>query len=212
MPMIAFAGGDVARGLAVSARGLLREIGFHAAQPFLGLGLAVPGDIGREQAVVVDVLAGADADLALPLGIGELFVGDGVLLDAVLRGIDHARAHRNAGPVTVGIAVLRRHDLVERLRLDRLRHAGLHRFVHAADIDRQQHVGRAVGALGLHALLEPGTGRNDVDLDAGIGGEGVEQRLDQLGFAVGIDVDLTVVGGCRRDDRTRPDRATLRLR
>ena len=156
--------------------------------------------IGREQRVVVDVLAGADADLALPLRIGELFVGDRVLLDAVLRGVDHARAHRDAGPMAVGIAVLRRHDLVDHDGLDRLGDAGLHGLVHAADVDRQQHVGRAVGALGLHALLEPRTCRDDVDLDAGVLGEGVEQRLDQLGFAVGVDVDFAAVGRGRRDD------------
>ena len=208
---VALAGRDVARGFAVAARGLLRQIGLHALQPFLGLGLAVLGHIGREQAVVVDVLAGADADLALPLGIGELFIGDLVLLDAVLRGVDHARAHRNAGPLAVGIAVLRRHDLVDHHRLDRLGDAGLHGVVEAAEIDRQQHVGGAVGAFRLHALLEPRTRRDDVDLDAGVLGEGVEQRLDQLGFAIGVDVDLAV----RRtpvEGPTAADKATRRLR
>ena len=166
-------------------------------QPFLGLGLAVLGGVGREQAVVVDVLAGADADLALPLGVGEFFIGDLVLLDAILRGVDHAGAHRNAGPVSIGIAILRRHDLVDHHRLDRLGDAGLHGLVDAADIDRQQHVGGAVGAFRLHALLEARTRRDHVDLDAGVLGEGVEQRLDQLGFAIGVDVDLAV-GGRRR--------------
>ena len=37
----------------------------------------------------------------------------------------------------------------------------------------------------------------DVDLDAGVLGEGIEQRLDQLGFAIGVDIDLAV-GGRRR--------------
>ena len=197
MPMSHLPARDVARGFAVAAGGFLRQIGLHALQPFLGLGLAVLGDVGREQAVVVDVLAGADADLALPLRIGELFIGDLVLLDAVLRGVDHARAHRDAGPLAVGIAKLRRHGLVDHHRLDRLGDAGLHGVVEAAEIDRQQHVGGAVGALGLHPLLEAGTGRDHVDLDAGVLGEGVEQRLNQLGFAVGVDVDLAV-GGRRR--------------
>src|SRR6185295_17975749 len=49
----------------------------------------------------------------------------------------------------------------------------------------------------LHALLESRTRRDDIDLDAGILGEGVEQRLDQLGFAIGVDVDFAV-GGRRR--------------
>ena len=197
---VALAGRDVARGFAVAARGLLRQVGLHAAQPFLGLGLAVLRRVGREQAVIVDVLAGADADLALPLGIGELFVGDLVLLDAILRGVDHTGAHRDAGPVSIGIAILRRHDLVDHHRLDRLGDAGLHGLVDAADVDRQQHVGGAVGAFRLHALLEARTRRDDVDLDAGVLGEGVEQRLDQLGFAIGVDVDLAV-GGRRRSSK-----------
>ena len=159
------------------------------------------GHIGREQAVIVNVLAGTDADLAFPFGIGELLIGDLVLLDAVLRGVDHARAHRNAGPVSIRIAVLRRHDLVDHNRFNRLGDAGLHGLVDAADVDRQEHVGGAVGAFRLHALLEARTRRDDVDLDAGVLGEGVEQRLDQFGFAIGIDVDLAVGGRRRGSER-----------
>ena len=105
---VALAGRDVARGLAVAAGGLLRQIGLEALQPFLGLRLAVLGEIGGEQRVVVHVLAGADADLALPLRVGQFLVGDRVLLHALLRGVDDARAHRDAVPVAVRVAVLRR--------------------------------------------------------------------------------------------------------
>ncbi len=52
------------------------------------------------------------------------------------------------------IAELRRHHLVERRRDDRLADAGLHGVFETADIDGEQHVGRAVGALGLDALFE----------------------------------------------------------
>ena len=54
------------------------------------------------------MLAGADANLAFPFRVGELFVGDLVLLDAFLRRVDNARPHRNAVPVAFGVAVLRR--------------------------------------------------------------------------------------------------------
>src|SRR5262252_1985568 len=64
---VAFARCDVTGDLAVAARWFLREIGFEAAEPFFGLGFAVMGDEGRKQRVVVNILAGADADLALPL-------------------------------------------------------------------------------------------------------------------------------------------------
>src|SRR5713226_2816455 len=53
---VALAGGDVARGLAVAARGLLRQVGLEAPEPFLGLGRAVLDDDGGEQRVVVDLL------------------------------------------------------------------------------------------------------------------------------------------------------------
>ena len=206
---VALAGRDVARDFAVAARRLLRKIGLDAGEPLLGLGGAVVADVGGEQRVVVDVLAGADADLALPLRVGEFLIGDRVLLHAILRGVDDARAHRDAVPMTLGIAELRRHHLVERLRLDRLRDAGLHRVFEAADVDRQQHVGGAVGTFGLDALLEAGACRDDVDLDAGVLGEGFEQRLDQLRFAIGVDVDLALRMGrsiCDRDGRKRAER------
>src|SRR5262245_65174246 len=88
---VAFAGREIAGDLAVAARWFLREIGFEAAEPFLGLGFAVMGDEGRKQCVVVNVLAGTDADLPLPFRIGQVFVVQRSLLHAVLRGI-RARA------------------------------------------------------------------------------------------------------------------------
>ena len=51
---VALAGRDVARGLAVAAGRPLREIGLEAAQPLLGLRLAVLDDVRGEQRDVVD--------------------------------------------------------------------------------------------------------------------------------------------------------------
>src|SRR2546422_11068606 len=70
---VAFAGRDVAGYLAVAARWFLREIGLEAPEPLFGFGFAVVDDEGRKQCVVVNVLAGADADLALPFRVGEIF-------------------------------------------------------------------------------------------------------------------------------------------
>ncbi len=53
MPMIAFAGRDVARLFAVAAGGLLRQIGLQAAQPFFRLGLAVLGDHTRANSALL---------------------------------------------------------------------------------------------------------------------------------------------------------------
>src|SRR5262249_5883675 len=88
---VAFAGRDIAGDLAVAARWFLREIGFEAAEPCFGLGFAVMGDDGFKQRVVINVLAGANADLALPFRIGEVFVVQSSLLHTILRGVDHAR-------------------------------------------------------------------------------------------------------------------------
>ena len=201
---IAFAGRNVARRLAIATGRLLREIGLQAAKPFLGLRLAVLVDHRADQGVVIDVLAGADADLALPFRIGKLFIGDIALLHPILGGIHHARAHRDAIPMTFRVAILRGHYLVEQGGLDRLGDTGLHRVLEPADIDREQHVGWTVGALGLDALFKTGGGRHHIHLDAGVLREGIQHRLDQLVLAIGIDIDLALRGGERRGtDRER---------
>ena len=193
---VAFAGRDIAGDLAVAARWLLREIGFEAAEPFFGLGFTVMGDEGCKQRVVINVLAGANADLALPFRIGEIFVVQGSLLHAILRGIDHARAHRNAVPVPLGIAILGRHDLIEDVRLDGLGDAGPHCVLDPPDIDGEQHIRGAVGTLGLDALFEARACRDDIDLDAGVPAKGVEQRLNELALAVSVNIDVARLGEC----------------
>ena len=195
---VALAGRDVARGFAVAAGRLLREVRLQALEPFLGLRFAVLGEIGGEKRVVVHVLAGADADLALPLRVGELLIGDGVLLHALLGDVDHARAHRDAVPVPSGSRYCERDHLVERRGLDRLRDAGIDRFLQPRDVDGEQQVGGRVRAFGLDALLQPRACRDHVDLDAGVLGEGLEQRLDQFLLAIRVDVDLVGERG-RRD-------------
>ena len=64
-----------------------------------------------------------------------------------------------------------------------------------ADIDGEQHVGRAVAPLGLDALDQTLLGEDHIDLDAGLVGERLEQRIDQVRLAVGIDIDLASLGG-----------------
>ncbi|MCY1303884.1 hypothetical protein D9M70_536120 [compost metagenome] len=162
------------------------------------------GDHRGEQADVVGVLAVAGADLALPLRIGKFFIGDVVLGDAVLGSVDDAAARGEAEPVAVRIAEMCRDVLADRLVDDRLGDACVLGFGQAADVDRQDHVGRRVGAFGLDALDEALVEEEHVGGDAGFLGEGVEQRLDQIGLPVGIDIDLTVgPGGARRKQGCR---------
>ena len=79
--------------------------------------------------------------------------------------------------------------------MDRLRDAGVGRLGEIADIDGEQDVGWAVAPLGLDALDQPLLGEDHIDLDAGLRGELLEQRIDQVRLAVGIDIDLARLGG-----------------
>src|SRR5262249_54343575 len=69
-------------------------------------------------------------------------------------------------------------------------------------------------ALGLDALFEARACGDDVDLDAGVPGEGVEQRLDELALAISVDIDIAGLGergasssDCTHDHRTTRERA-----
>ena len=68
------------------------------------------------------------------------------------------------------------------------------------DIDRHDDVGRRILAFGGDALLKTLVEEQHLRLDAGLGGEGVEHRLDQIGLPVGVDVDGAV--GHRRAGKT----------
>ena len=92
------------------------------------------------------------------------------------------------------IAILGRHDLIEYVGLDWLRDAGPHGVLDPPDIDGEQYIRGAVGALGLDALFEARACRDDIDLDAGIPAEGIEQRLNELALAVSVDIDVARLG------------------
>ncbi|MNZ78457.1 hypothetical protein D3C78_970310 [compost metagenome] len=84
-------------------------------------------------------------------------------------------------------AVLSGDVLVDDGRLDRLQDAHLLGLPQVTGIDGQQQVGHPVLALGLDALHQRGFLVGDeLDLDAGLGGVGVEHRLDQLVDARGV--------------------------
>src|SRR5690606_34576471 len=111
---------DRLRLIAVSAGGLAREIGLQPLHPLFRRLFAVMGDQRGEERDVVLMLAAAYADLALPLGIGQFLIGDGVLLHAVLGGVDHASARRQAEPVALGVTILRGNGVVDDFVFDRL--------------------------------------------------------------------------------------------
>src|SRR6516164_10199160 len=59
----------------------------------------------------------------------------------------------------------------------------------------EQHIRGAVGALGLDALFETRACGDDIDFDAGVPAEGVEQGLDELALAVSVDINVARLGG-----------------
>ena len=177
---------------AVAAVRLLGEVGLQALHPLFGLFGAPVIDCGREQRQIVVVLARTDADLALPLGVGEVGIGDRRVLDAVLRGIDDASALGQTEPVAFRIAVFSRQELVDGLVDQRLRDALFLGRGEAGDVDGHDHVGRRVRAFGGDTLFEALVEEQHLGLDAGLGGEGVQHRLDQLRLAIGVDVDGAV--------------------
>jgi hypothetical protein len=196
------------------------EVVAHTLEPRLCERLALVGDDGGDQRRVVDVLAGPNAHFALPLGVGQVLVGDAVELHAVFRGVDHAPAHGEAEPVPVGVAVLGGDLLLEHRRLHGLGQPGILGLRETAGIDGEQHVGRAVATFGGQTLVEAVGGVDHVGLDAGLDRERLEQRVDQLRLAVGVDVDL-LGRSCGRPDgqggncecnADRSARAAARLR
>ncbi len=175
--------------VALRARCLAREIRLHAAQPLLGRGFAVVRDHRGDERRVVRMLAGTDADLALPFRIGERLVRDRVELH-VLVDVQHAVAQRQRVPVTARAAQVRGNRAVERRRARGLREPAVDEIEQIADVDRHQHVGGRARAFGLHALEQAVLDEHRVDGDAALLRERVDERLDQLRLAGRVQVDF----------------------
>ena len=104
--------------------------------------------------------------------------------------------------MAAGIAELRGHRLRQDAGGDRLRQARILGFREAARIDSEQQVGGAVLPFGGQPLVEARRCVDHVGLDARLVRERLEQRIDQLRFAIGIDVDLTLRHGGGRKSGT----------
>src|SRR4249920_3539626 len=74
--------------------------------------------------------------------------------------------------------------------MDHLAYASLLRLHQIADIDGEQEIGGAVAPFRRHALDQALLGEDHIDLDARLLGEFVEERIDEIGLAVGVDVHL----------------------
>ena len=146
-------------------------------------------DEGCKKGGVIGVLSGSNADLAFPRRVGELFVCKRCEI-GVFSDIEDARAERQREPVAVRVAEVRRHGLFERCRVDGLRHALIDEVDEVADIDGHQDVGRRIGAFCCNSFRQALLDKDGIHGDAGFGGKGLEQRLDQSGLSRGVDVDV----------------------
>ncbi|MNC34613.1 hypothetical protein D3C75_830550 [compost metagenome] len=171
------------------------QVGDPALDDLLGLLGTVGLDQGGGQRLVVDLLAGAQAQAAFPVLVGQRLIGAQLGRLDPRGGVDDGpRAQRQAGPGAGAGAVLAGDVGVDDLGLQRLEHAFLLGLPEVAGIHGDQQVGRGVLALGLQARQQwRFLVGDELDLDPGLGGVLVEHRLDQLVDARRIDHDL--VGG-----------------
>ena len=156
------------------------EVGDPTPDRLFGALGAERGDHRRDQALVVDRSAGAQAQLALPLRIGEVLVGRQRRGRGQLRIVDQgARTHRQAEPAVLRVAQVRRDVGLQCRRVQWLQQAQVGRLPKVAGIDGDQHVGLGTRAFGAQALHQRRCVAGQVgDLDSGLGGVAVEQRLD----------------------------------
>jgi hypothetical protein len=83
--------------------------------------------------------------------------------------------------------------------LYRLQDAGLLRGGQAAGIGGQQQISRGVGAFALQALQQRFLlAGHQIDFDAGLLGEIIQQRLDQVFLARRVDIDFAAASSRRR--------------
>ena len=105
--------------------------------------------------------------------------------------------------MTFRVPEVRRYQGVEFLRLHHLGQACRLGPVQTSCVGGDQQVGRGVAALALQPLQQGIRLAGDqVDLDAGLLGETIEQGLDQLLLARGVEIDLAGGGRQDRQDQT----------
>ena len=88
--------------------------------------------------------------------------------------------------------------LLEHRRFHRLRETAVDEVDQVAVVDGHDQVGRRVLALRLDALGDAALDEDGIDGDPRLGGERVEERLDQAWLARRVDVDLAGLGERRR--------------
>jgi len=135
------------------------------------------------------MLAGADADFPFPARVGQIFVVERLDVQ-VLGDVGHPVAQRQGEPLAVGRAQVGGNGGTQRGGVDRLCDFAVHQVQKVADIHRHQYIGRRLRAFGAHPFEQAILDEDRIDLDAGILGEGGDQRFDELGLAGGVQIDF----------------------
>ncbi len=154
-------------------------------------------DQGGGQRLVVDLLAGTQAQAAFPVFVGQGFIGAQLARFDPLGGVeDGPCAQRQASPAVSAGAILSGDIGVDQLGLGGLQYTFLLGLPEVAGVNSDQQVSRGVGPFGFQA----GDQRrflvgNELDLDPGFRGVGIEHRLDQLVDTRGIHHHF--IGGLR---------------
>ena len=91
-------------------------------------------------------------------------------------------------------------------RLDGLKDTGLDHVVQAPDVHRENGVSGAVAALRLDLFQHAAFGIDHIDFDHGPFGEFLQDRVDQEGLSVGIEIDFIGRAGGRGGDERDPQR------
>ncbi len=180
--------------------GVASGVGLDRLEPGQGRGLALAVDDRGHDGLEVR-LAGSQAQLALPLGVGQVHHRGGEVGRLQLRGVvdDGRHPSRHAHPVTVGGVVLRRHP-GQGGRVELGQEVLLLQGHQGRRVLGVEHVGRRARALlldllGQHVLVVG----PDLDLDARLGLEGLDQRIGGL-------LVLAAVEGQAAARRRRPGR------
>ena len=181
------------------------EVGEQPRAPGLGRLGAVVGDHRGHHREVVGARGRAGTDHALVGRVGERLVGLRRVRHPVLGVEDHPGALRHAVPVAVGVTQVLGDPLVQHLGMHRAEQTVLVGQPDSPGVHRQEDVGGAVRAFGLHPgdqLL--GGALDAVHLDTGLGGEVAVEMLVGVVVPRGVDVDLVGEGrggGERGDER-----------
>ena len=133
----------------------------------------------------------AGAHPALPLRVRQILdIGNGVGGYALLRCHHKPRPCRQGEPAVVGRSQFGGNAGLQHGGVDRCQEIEIGILAQAGDIDGEDHIRRARLALGFQALRQSFGCIDHICVDAGLGTEGIEERLKQELLTMRIDIEF----------------------